>query len=85
MHLTYPTGDGYTGGVEPDGSAGAPVHEIEVTPEMIEAGKRVLAYFGDNLSFRDLGPGDAEWFVKKMAKAIISSKSHDSASSVNEG
>lgn len=35
MHLTYPRSECKNGGVEPDGSAGAPV-EIEITPEMIE-------------------------------------------------
>ncbi len=43
MHLTYPTDAGRCGVVESEGSAGAPVHEIEITPAMIEAGSRALS------------------------------------------
>jgi hypothetical protein len=37
MHLTYPDADGSLPSADPAGLAGAP-DEIEITPEMIEAG-----------------------------------------------
>lgn len=42
MHLTYPSDSGKSERVELKGSAGAPVREIEITDEMIEAGAEVL-------------------------------------------
>ncbi len=38
MRLTYPNDTGKYGGVEPEGSAGGPETEIQITPEMIKAG-----------------------------------------------
>jgi hypothetical protein len=55
-------------------AAGVPETEIEITPEMIEAGVEALAIFGDNLTFRDLGRGDSEWLVMRVARAVLSAK-----------
>jgi hypothetical protein len=50
MHLTYPNSDSKSGGVEPEGSDGAPEHESEVTPEMIKAGAEILKdYFYEEI------------------------------------
>ena len=47
MHLTYPDSDTHTGTVSTAKAeeAGAPETEIEITPEMIEAGAMILCRF----------------------------------------
>ncbi len=47
MHLTYPDEKSNSNPVDPEGSAGAPEHEIEITPEMIEAGMNACMYMNE--------------------------------------
>jgi hypothetical protein len=58
---------------EPDGALGKE-DEIEITPEMIEAGVFAVSTYGDNLSFRDLGPDDLNQFVRAILLASLSVK-----------
>jgi hypothetical protein len=53
-------------------AAGAPESEIEITPEMIHAGVSVIEGMSDDLSFRDLGPWEAEKLVVRVVRAVIS-------------
>lgn len=53
-------------------SDGAP--EIEITPEMLEAGVSVFYDFGEDLSLRDFGPGDSRHLVMEILKASLSAK-----------
>lgn len=71
MHLTYPTHEGKSCDVEPKGSAGAPVHEIEVTSEMIEAGYEFISKFALNTITSVME--DPEFFVslfRAMAEKV---------------
>ena len=51
MHVTYSSEPRKESAADPDGSAGAPACEIEVTPAMIEAGLPHLLSF--NAEFSD--------------------------------
>lgn len=45
---------------------------VSFTPEMIQAGMEVIWAMGDDLSFRDLGPWDAERLVVRVVTAVVS-------------
>ncbi len=55
MHLTYPDEKSNSNPVDPEGSAGAPEHEIEITPEMIEAGMNACMYMNEDYFSRKEG------------------------------
>ena len=50
------------------------IPEIEITPEMIEAAVSAFFDFSDDLSFREIGPGDARLLVERLLKASLSAK-----------
>jgi hypothetical protein len=70
MHLTYPNSDPHIGTSSPvdSGEAGAPETEIEITPEMIEAGAEVLL----NDSFLDLSPSIAGHLAEEVMRRGVS-------------
>jgi hypothetical protein len=51
-------------------SAGAPVNEIEITPEMVEAGVRAFCSFRSGMETPDE-------VVEEVFKKMISAKNHD--------
>ena len=61
------------------------LEKIELTPEMIRAGMEVVWSMGDDLSFRDLGPWDAEMLVVNVVKAVASAAKDGSFEFVSAG
>lgn len=68
MHLTYPDNESKSSPVEPEGSAGAPACEIEVTPAMIEAGVWEFYLFDPRLE-------EAEEMVVRLYRKMTKARS----------
>ena len=68
--MTYPNDAAKYPGVELEGSVGAPEHEIEVTPAMIEAGKMAYSLM-DSCDFFCDPDGWISFIYRKMAGAKI--------------
>ena len=68
--MTYPIDAAKYRGVESEGSAGAPADEIEVTREMIDAGKMAYSLM-DSCDFFCDPDGWISFIYRKMAGAKI--------------
>jgi hypothetical protein len=70
MHLTYPDSDTHTGTASPAnaGEAGAPGTEIEITPEMVEAGYDALF---DDPMFPEGGKGSTCNAIKLAFRLML--------------